>query len=92
MHLAGKEASGFGLRARRVWLWLKLLIMDRAFQPKSALESLNPFFTTKQVGQGRGLGLDIAYRIVRRHGGDILVDSQPGNTSFTIRLPLGFSS
>lgn len=51
-----------------------------------------PFFTTKQVGQGSGLGLDIAYRIVRRHGGDILVDSQPGNTSFTIRLPIGFSS
>ncbi|MFP3607628.1 sensor histidine kinase, partial [Paraburkholderia sp. SIMBA_053] len=37
-----------------------------------------PFFTTKPVGQGTGLGLDIAYRIVvNRHGGTILVSSQP---------------
>ena len=47
-----------------------------------------PFFTTKPVGQGTGLGLDIAYRIVtRRHGGTIRVDSKPGQTSFQVRLP-----
>ena len=47
-----------------------------------------PFFTTKPVGQGTGLGLDIAYRIVTsRHGGTIRVDSKPGQTSFQVRLP-----
>ncbi|GAA2644692.1 ATP-binding protein [Dactylosporangium fulvum] len=48
-----------------------------------------PFFTTKPVGEGTGLGLDISYRIVvKKHHGDIRVDSEPGNTRFTVRLPL----
>ncbi|EME17448.1 ATP-binding protein [Rhodococcus triatomae] len=47
-----------------------------------------PFFTTKAVGEGTGLGLDISWRIVDRHGGDIRVESRPGNTEFTVRLPV----
>jgi signal transduction histidine kinase len=48
-----------------------------------------PFFTTKPVGQGTGLGLDISYRIVvERHGGDLRVESEPGDTRFIVRLPL----
>jgi signal transduction histidine kinase len=48
-----------------------------------------PFFTTKPVGQGTGLGLDISYRIVvGRHGGDLTVESEPGDTRFIVRLPL----
>jgi signal transduction histidine kinase len=46
-----------------------------------------PFFTTKKVGEGTGLGLDTAARIVRRHHGFIEVESEPGNTCFTVRLP-----
>lgn len=47
------------------------------------------FFTTKQVGKGTGLGLDIARRIiVGQHKGDIRFDSQPGNTIFQVRLPI----
>ncbi|SDC91357.1 Cyclic nucleotide-binding domain-containing protein [Geodermatophilus telluris] len=48
-----------------------------------------PFFTTKPVGQGTGLGLDVAWRVVTvRHGGVITVRSQPGDTRFQVRLPL----
>ena len=47
----------------------------------------DPFFTTKKVGEGTGLGLDTVARIVRRHHGFIEVESQPGQTCFTIRLP-----
>ncbi len=48
-----------------------------------------PFFTTKPVGEGTGLGLDISYRIVvKKHHGDIRVTSTPGDTRFTVLLPL----
>jgi signal transduction histidine kinase len=48
-----------------------------------------PYFTTKGVGAGSGLGLDVSYRIVvGRHGGDIRVISRPGDTRFQVRLPI----
>jgi len=48
----------------------------------------DPFFTTKPVGQGTGLGLDIAQRLVRRNDGDIAVESRPGRTEFDVTLPV----
>ncbi|HXV37378.1 MAG TPA: ATP-binding protein [Myxococcota bacterium] len=49
----------------------------------------DPFFTTKPVGEGTGLGLGIAHEIVRKHGGEITIDSEPGRgTSFGVRLPI----
>ena len=47
-----------------------------------------PFFTTKGVGEGTGIGLDTVYRVVRGHGGEVSFESQPGRTSFQVRLPL----
>ena len=47
-----------------------------------------PFFTTKAPGQGLGLGLDNAMRIVRKHKGHMSVRSEPGSTCFRVRLPL----
>lgn len=55
-------------------------IVDRIF---------TPFFTTKPVGEGTGLGLDLARRIiVEKHHGDIRVESRPGDTRFIVCLPL----
>jgi signal transduction histidine kinase len=49
----------------------------------------DPFFTTKAVGSGTGLGLHIAYTIVvRRHRGQIGVQSKPGDTCFRVTLPV----
>jgi two-component system NtrC family sensor kinase len=49
----------------------------------------DPFFTTKDVGKGTGLGMNIAYNIIKKHQGTIAVDSQVGEgTTFTIRLPV----
>jgi signal transduction histidine kinase len=48
-----------------------------------------PFYTTKDVGEGTGLGLDISYRVVvEDHKGDIRVLSEPGDTRFQVRLPV----
>ena len=47
-----------------------------------------PFFTTKGVGEGTGLGLDTVQRIVKKHRGNLQVDSKPGQTNFQVWLPL----
>lgn len=64
--------------------------------PEVAARAFDPFYTTKEAGQGTGLGLDIARRtVVERHGGSITIDSEPGNTVLRVRLPVrppGFSS
>lgn len=55
--------------------------------PEIQSRIFEPFFTTKPVGMGTGLGLDIVYRIVRAHRGDVrLIHSQPGDTRFQVRL------
>ncbi|MEM9162602.1 MAG: ATP-binding protein [Cyanobacteria bacterium P01_F01_bin.4] len=65
-------------------------IMDNGPGISEAVRSriFEPFFTTKGVGAGTGLGLDIARRIVvKRHGGTIRVNSEPGATNFQVCLP-----
>jgi signal transduction histidine kinase len=47
-----------------------------------------PFYTTKEVGAGIGLGLDTVRRIVAAHGDEISFQSEPGETRFTVRLPV----
>ncbi len=47
-----------------------------------------PFFTTKPPGEGSGLGLDIVRKIVEKHGGIIEFESMPGQTTFTVSLPI----
>lgn len=58
-------------------------IMPRIFEP---------FFTTKPAGEGSGLGLDIVKKIVEKHQGKIEVLSKPGETVFTVFLPINLSN
>jgi len=56
--------------------------------PEVRTHIFEPFFTTKGVGEGTGLGLDTVQRIVRKHRGNIQVNSKPGDTRFQVWLPL----
>lgn len=56
--------------------------------PEVEAHIFEPFFTTKGVGEGTGLGLDTVQRIVRKHKGNIQVNSKPGDTRFSVWLPL----
>ena len=58
---------------------IPLDLRDRIFEP---------FFTTKPPGKGLGLGLDTAMRIIHMHRGMLAVKSEPGDTSFKVRLPV----
>lgn len=56
--------------------------------PKEILDKITqPFFTTKPIGQGTGLGLSVSHSIIKNHDGDLFVDSKEKNTCFTIKLP-----
>src|SRR5882724_8735543 len=60
--------------------------------PEVKPQIFEPFFTTKGVGEGTGLGLDTVQRIVKKHRGNIQVNSKPGDTRFQIWLPLADAS
>jgi signal transduction histidine kinase len=68
---------------------LKVRDTGSGMPPEMLTEIFTPFYTTKQLGQGTGMGLSIVYGVVKMHAGDISMDSEVGKgTTFTIRLPV----
>jgi PAS domain S-box-containing protein len=68
---------------------LKIQDTGKGIQPEHLSHVYDPFFTTKEIGKGTGLGLALCARIVHDHNGTIRVESQPGmGTTFTIHLPI----
>ena len=62
-------------------------------RPENINKIYDPFYTTKDIGQGQGLGLAIAYGIVTRHNGKILVHSEYGKgTTMTVLIPIEFDT
>ncbi len=69
-------------------LVIKFTDDGKGIPPEVIPKIFQPFFTTKSAGEGSGLGLDIVRKIVDKHEGTIAVESVPGQTSFTVSLPI----
>jgi two-component system NtrC family sensor kinase len=71
------------------YVWIEVADTGSGIPPENLNRIFDPFFTTKEVGKGTGLGLNLAYNIVRAHSGQISVSSVLGEgTTFRIQLPI----
>ncbi|MGH9053142.1 MAG: sensor histidine kinase, partial [Acidimicrobiia bacterium] len=84
------EAGKLTLRTRSEKGMVVVEVIDDGpgIPPEIQGRIFDAFFTTKPQGQGTGIGLNTTYKMVTRHGGDIRVSSQPGETTFRVALPL----
>jgi signal transduction histidine kinase len=71
------------------WVWIDISDTGSGMAPATLNRIFEPFYTTKDIGSGTGLGLSVSYGIVKRHGGRIEVESVLGQgTRFTVHLPV----
>jgi PAS domain S-box-containing protein len=87
---ASQEAPALLLKAERVDGRVRLIIQDNGtgMEPEVAAHIFEPFYTTKEVGQGIGLGLSICHSILAEHGAKVDVKSVPGEfTRFILDFP-----
>lgn len=78
------------IKVHRDGAFVKTEIIDNGKGiPEANLNTIfDPFFTTKAIGEGTGMGLEVVQRIVQQHKGEIKVSSRPGETNFTVCLPI----
>lgn len=71
------------------WILISVADNGHGITDENLKQLFTPFFTTKPIGEGTGLGLSISHGIIKEHGGNILVSSQPEvGTTFTVQIPL----
>lgn len=87
--MAGGGTLTIGVRTDGDALVVSITDTGTGMPPEVAARAFDAFYTTKEVGKGTGLGLDIARRVVvDRHGGTIDIDSSTAGTTLHVRLPL----
>lgn len=87
------EANGgtLTINTERIGDFVEVRISDSGtgIAPEAMDKMFDPFFSTKEIGKGTGMGLDLVLKIMKhRHNGDIKVKSEPGNTTFTLCFPI----
>ena len=87
----GKGVINISTRQNGDWVIVDLEDNGPGIPEDIQEEIFSPFFTTKAVGKGTGLGLNISYKIIEKHSGDVKVFSKPGKTRFQVSLPIDFS-
>ena len=92
VRLASEElGSASGYNSLRPGKYVKLTVSDtgHGMDPDALDKIFNPFFTTKEIGEGNGMKLSVVHGIVKSHGGDILTFSEPGKGSeFYVYFPV----
>lgn len=76
------------IKNKKKWLLVSFRNNGKLIDPSIVSHIFEPFYTTKDVGKGFGLGLSICYNIVQLHGGVIELVNSAGFVEFIIRLPL----
>ena len=85
----GKGVISVSTRIRNDNVLVEISDTGSGISPEHLPRIFDPFFTTKPVGKGTGLGLAVAYAIIRKHNGEITVNSIVGaGTTFTICIPI----
>jgi signal transduction histidine kinase len=88
---AMREGGDVEVRTLSNGEWVSVQFSDtgHGIKPEDIGKIFDPFYTTRPVGQGTGLGLPISYSIIQQHGGRINVESTVGiGTKFTVHLPV----
>ncbi len=88
------EGGVLDIRARKEGGQVEVAVSDNGVGMDSETQKkcIDPFFTTKEVNAGTGLGLSTSYGIVKNHGGDVYIQSAPGKGSlFRVVLPLAMA-
>jgi signal transduction histidine kinase len=89
--MAGHGTLTLRTRVEGAWLVVEIEDDGPGIPEEIQTKVFDPFFTTKSPGEGTGLGLNISRNIiVQKHQGQISVSSQPGETCFTVLLPINF--
>jgi len=86
--MAGSGTLTLSTRLQGKTILVEITDTGHGVPPEYANRVFEPFFTTKPFGKGLGLGLDTVQRVIQKHFGAIAFDSQPGMTTFHVRLPL----
>jgi signal transduction histidine kinase len=85
----GKGRITIRTRLQKAWAVVEIEDNGPGIPEEMQSRIFDPFFTTKEPGKGTGLGLSISHSIItERHKGEIVVESHPGFTRFTVKLPI----
>jgi len=86
--MAGSGTLTLSTKLQEKTILVEIADTGHGIPAECATRVFEPFFTTKPFGTGLGLGLDTVQRVIQKHFGAVAFDSQPGKTTFLVRLPL----
>lgn len=88
--MEGGSANELKIKSAKDGAFINVSVIDNGPGIPDAIRDkiFDPFYTTKAIGKGTGLGLDVVQQIVNQHNGRIYVDSHPGQTEFRVCIPI----